>query len=184
MKCRQKTKEQKLKLCTRGIEINRVFSTNDGFVVLTLNEHHANLIFQSDIKNELEANHFTAVMPPELMVKKSIIIPRVDDLIYERHIVDIGEELQRQNTWIGEELVDVYKFPKSPTLKLTLSQTRLAQKCTEVGLKAFNISIPPHEKKQETYIPIKCCMRCYLLEDHYTNECPNPSEYKICSKCS
>ena len=57
IKCRQKTKEQKLNLieilCTRDIEINRVFSTNDGFVVLTLNEHHADLIFQSDIKNEL-----------------------------------------------------------------------------------------------------------------------------------
>ena len=57
IKCRQKTKEQKLNLieilCTRDIEINRVFSTNDGFVVLTLNEYNADLIFQSDIKNEL-----------------------------------------------------------------------------------------------------------------------------------
>ncbi|RUM28021.1 MAG: hypothetical protein DSY42_09145 [Aquifex sp.] len=123
-------------------------------------------------------------MPPELKVKKSVILPRVDDIIYEKHIIDIGEELQKQNPWIGEEIVDIYKFPKSPTLKITFSQTTLALKCTEKGIKAFSISVPPHEIKQETYVPIKCCMKCYSLETHFTSECPMPREYKICSECS
>lgn len=30
------------------------------------------------------------------------------------------------------------------------------------SLLAFNLSIPPHYIKQETYIPILCCMKCYL----------------------
>ncbi len=66
-----------------------------------------------------------------------------------RNVIHITE-LQKQNPWIGEEIVDIYKFPKSPTLKITFSQTTLALKCTEKGLKAFNISIPPNEIKQET----------------------------------
>ena len=188
IKCKPNTKDNKLKLIEtlskKDIEISRIITTNNGFAVLTINEHHADSIFHNDTKTELDAHGFTAYMPPELKVKKCVIIPRVDDIIYEKHIVDIGEELQKQNTWIGEDLIDVYKFPRSPTVKLTFSQTLTAQKCTEKGLKAFNISIPSYEIKHETYIPIKCCMRCYALEEHYITECPLPKEYKICSRCS
>ena len=108
----------------------------------------------------------------------------MDELVYEKDTVDIGEELQKQNSWIGDEIASIYKFPRSPTIKITFSQTILAQKCTERGLKAFNISIPSHEIKLETYIAIKCCMKCYSLESHFTNECPKPKEFKICSECS
>ncbi len=31
---------------------------------------------------------------------------------------------------------------------------------------------------------MQCCMCCYSLEQHYTNECPEGREYKICSECS
>ncbi len=123
-------------------------------------------------------------MPPELRVKKSVIIPRVDDLIYDRDTVDIGEELQNHNSSIGEEIGSIFKFPKSPTIKITFSQTILAQKCTERGLKAFSINISPHEIKLETYIAIKCCMKCYDLESRHTNECLKHNELKICSECS
>lgn len=124
-------------------------------------------------------------MPPELKARKSVIIPRVDDLIYEWSTVEIGEEITSKNSWIGEEGVEgVYKFPNSPTIKLPFTQTQLAKKCTETGLEAFSISIPSYEIKLETYIPIKCCMRCYALEQYFTNECPRSRDYKICSDCS
>ena len=76
-------------------------------------------------------------MPPDLKAKKSVIIPRVDDLIYEWSNVDIGEELKRQNSWIGEELEAVYKFPNSPTIKLTFTQTKLAKKKYRGWTKSF-----------------------------------------------
>ncbi len=123
-------------------------------------------------------------MPPDLKAKKCVIILRADDVIYDRDTADIGEEIVRQNTWIGEELENVYKFPNPPTIKFTFTQTFLANKCTETGLKTLNISIPANEIKLETYILIKCCMRCYSLESHYTNECPKLKGFKICSECS
>ncbi len=189
IKCRNPSKEQKLRLteiiCSNDIEISRVYTAHDGFAVLTVNEHHADCIFQSERKNELESNGFYAVMPPDLKAKKSVIIPRVDDLIYDNDILDIGEELLKHNTWIGnEDLCSVYKFPNSSTIKLTFTQTTLAKRCTERGLKAFGISIPAHEIKLETYIPVKCCMKCYVLEDHFTNEYPKPKDYKVCSECN
>ena len=189
IKCRLNTKDQKLKLteilCKNDIEIRRIFTSHDGFAVLTVSEQHADNIFQANIKNELEAHGFNAFMPPELKARKSVIIPRTDDIIYENDILDIGEELLKQNTWIGEEdLIAVYKFLKTPTIKLTFTQTILAKKCTEIGLKAFRIRIPGHEIKLETYIPIKCCMRCYTLEHHFTNECQKSRDFKVCSECS
>ncbi len=188
IKSRSTSKEKKLKLieilCKQQIEISRILPVYDGFVVLTVSESHADCIFSAETKGELEAQEFYAVMPPELRAKKSVIIPRADDIIYERHIVDIGEEIQNQNSWVGEGVVDVIKFAKSKAIKITFSNITLAQKCTEKGLKAFSISIPAHEIKQETFIPVKCCMKCYTLESHFTNECPKPSTLKICSECS
>ncbi len=188
IKCRPPNTDNKLKLLeilsSRDIEVTGFIAINDGFIALTLNEHHADCIFNTDTKTELERHGFNPIMPPQFKAKRSVILPRVDEIIYGKHTVDIGEELQKCNPWIGEDIVDIYKFPKSPTLKITFSQTALVLKCIEKGLKAFHISIPSHEIKQETYISIKCCLRCYALEDHVTSECPMPKEFKICSECS
>ncbi len=164
IKCRPNNREQKLKLIgilsTKDIKISRIIAIHDGLAVLTLNELHADCIFNAHTKSDIKSHGFNAIMPPELRVKKSVILSRVNEIIHEKHVIDIGEELQKQIPWIGEEIVDIYKFPKSTTLKITFSQTTLALECTEKGLKAFNISIPPDKIEQETYVPIKCCMKC------------------------
>ena len=154
-------------------------------MTLPVNENHAQSIFNADVRQELESHGFRPIMPPELKVKKSVILPRVEDIIYGKHIIDIGEELQKHNLWIEtDSIVDIYKFPKSPSLKITFSQTALAQKCMASGLKAFGISMTPHMIKQQTYIPVKCCIKCYTLEHHFTSQCPKPKEFNISSECS
>ncbi len=188
IKCRPNTKERKWKLieilCSRDVEISRIITANDGFAVITVNEQNADYIFKAEVKQRLALHDFLPIMPPELKAQKSVIIPRADELLYEWNIVETGEQLLRKNTWIGEELENVYKFPNSLTIKLTFTQTKLAKKCTETGLKAFSISIPPHEIMLEKYIPIKCCMGCYSLEDHFTSECPKGRDYRVCCECS
>ncbi len=124
-------------------------------------------------------------MPPQLRVKRSIIIPRSDEVIYEKNTEAIREEILRQNYWIWEENdIEIYKFPRTSTIKITFTQTILAEKCLHTGVKAFSISIPSHQIKPETYVPVKCCMKCYALEQHFTNKCPKPKEFKVCSECS
>ncbi len=88
-------------------------------------------------------------MPAAMKVKKkkSVIITRVDGMIYDWGEEEIFNELISKNNWIGEEIDSIYKFPNSSTIKITFTQTTLARKCTEVGLSAFNISIPPGEIK-------------------------------------
>ena len=67
-------RESKIKLlevlCSKHIHVVKVFNANDGFAVLTLDEAHAEKIFTSEVKQQLESNDFAAVMPPDLKVKK------------------------------------------------------------------------------------------------------------------
>lgn len=66
---------------------------------------------------------------------------------------------------------------------MTFLETPPALKCLEMGLKLFNLRIPRHNIKEEEYISIQTCMRCYKVEDHNTSDCPKDKEYNICSGC-
>lgn len=180
------TRERKIKLlevlCSNGIHVTKIFTAFDGFAVLLLNEDHADTIFSTKIKEELQKYDFQPLLPPELKVKKSVIVTRLEDLIYERDEEAIKQELINNNTWI-DDIEAIYKFPRSSTIKITFTHTAAAKTCTEKGFLAFNISVAPHDVKHETYIPIQWCMRCYVLEHHNTRDCPKPREYKICSEC-
>ncbi len=189
IKCRSNSRDEKLKLIEifgkKDIEVCGFIPTHDGFLAITPSEKQADNIFSNETREHLESHGFRPIMPPGLKVKKSVIVPRTEDVIYENSTVDIKEELKTHNTWIGEEgISDIYKFPNSLTIKITFSKTELAEKCLERGIKAFGISLPSHMMKQETYIEIKSCMRCYSLEQHHSSECPKPKEYRICSECS
>ena len=188
IKCRGPvSKDKKVKhleiLCCKEIHVTKIFDVLDGFAVLTLNEEHVDSIFTKEVRQKLEKYGYQPNMPPELKVKKSVIITRVDDLIYDWKEEEIAEELIRRNEWIGDELDSVIKFPNS-TIKVTFAQSSHAKKSTERDLLAFNLSIHPSDIKQETFIPIKCCMKFYTLEDHITREYSKDREYKICSECS
>ncbi len=116
IKCRNPNKDSKSKLieilCKRDIEISRCLNIHDGFVVITLNEDHADNIFASDTKQELSNNDLTSMVPPDLKARKSDVIPRVDDLIYDNLVAEIEEELIKENDWIqAGETESVYKFP-------------------------------------------------------------------------
>lgn len=84
-------------------------------------------------------------MSPEVNVKKSVILTKVDNVTYDRGEHGITGKLPLKNSWIQDELDSIYKFPISTTIKVTLSQASLAKKYTEKGLRAFNINIPPNE---------------------------------------
>ena len=87
------------------------------------------------------------------------------------------------NTWIGDEIENIFKFPNSNTIKISFKQTSVAKKATDIGFNAFNLSIPAHDIRLETFTPIKTCMRCYALEKHSTRDCPLNRDHKICSEC-
>lgn len=129
----------------------------------------------------MEQDGFTLLMPAELKVKESVMVTRVDGMMYVWEEEEIANELLAKNNWIGDELDSMYKFLNSSTIKITFTQTVLARKCYEMGLRAFSISIIPHEIRQEIYIPLKYCIRCYQLEEHNTRKYPKVRDFKLCS---
>ena len=179
-----RNKKQKLLeiLCRNQIEITNAPPTNDGYIVFLRYEEQADNIFSTDVKKALTDNDFQPILPPELKVKKSVIASNLDDEIYDNSEDEIKEELIAQNHWL-DDIDSVYKFPKSNTIKITFTQTALARKSIESGLLAFSLSIAQHQIRQETFIPIKCCFKCYQLEDHLTKNCNKDKNYKICSEC-
>ncbi len=185
IKCKRLIKKDKklrlLLLCSKEIQVTKAFDATDGFAVLTLNEEHADSVFTRELRDEVERNGYQPNMPPELKVKKTIII-RVDNLIYDWKEQEIPDEFILRNAWIGDELDFVFKFPNSSTIKVTFTQAAVSKKSTERGPLAFSLSIPPSDIRQETFIPIKCCMKSYKREEHNTKECPKDQEYKICSR--
>ncbi len=189
IKCRgTPDRNKKLKLLeilfSHQVHVARCFIGNGGYIAIPNTETDGDRIFQKETKVDLEGHGFNPLMPAELKVKKSVIISKLDDVIYDREEEEIKDELTLKNTWMENELDSIFKFPNSATIKLTFTQTSLAKKCTEKGIRAFNISIPHHEVKQETFIQINCCMRCYALEEHATRDCPKDSNFKLCSECS
>lgn len=42
-------------------------------------------------------------MSPDLKARKSVIFPKVDDLIYKQKLMDIGEKIIKENDWINED---------------------------------------------------------------------------------
>ncbi len=65
------------------IHITRVFTANDGFVVLTYNDSDTEKIFSNDVKVALDNKEFIPILPPEQSVKKSVIASIVDQFVYE-----------------------------------------------------------------------------------------------------
>ena len=77
----------------------------------------------------------------------------------------------------------VFKFPRSPTIKITFDEVEMAKKALVEGLHLFQIHIPGHQMRQEVFIPLLTCNRCNAVEDHATKSCPKPSGYVLCSEC-
>ncbi len=103
------SKEKKIKLleilCSNHIHTTKVFDATEGYVILPVSEEHAEKLFTKEIKSKLEESGFTPILPPQLRAKKSIIVTRVDELIYDHNEQDIAEEIIKNNGWMGDECI-------------------------------------------------------------------------------
>lgn len=170
-------------LSKHQIFATKIIPTDDSLIVLTSDTIEAEKIFGSRCNTELLNQNFNPLLPPEIKASRTIIVTRLDDYIYNNTEEEIKEELAQNNSWIEDGIIEIYKFPKSNTLKITYDQQEKATKTTNYGLLMYHMRVPPHQIQQEEYINLQTCMRCYILEDHHTNQCPKLPDFKICSEC-
>lgn len=172
-------------LSERNIYATRIITISDGYIVLTRTDDDVDLLLSPEMTAALQAKGFSPLTPPEQKAKRTVILTRLDEYIYRNDEDTLKDEMIDNNTWIEEgDIAEVFRFPNSPTVKVTFSNSTKAKQATEKGFLMCSMSVSPHQVKQEIYINITTCMRCYTMDDHFTNHCSKPREYKICSECS
>lgn len=169
-------------LSCNDVYVTKLIPVNDGFIILTSSNDELDKIFNNTTDKKLEENDFLPQIPTELTSNRSVLIFRVDNHIHGNTERNIKEEIEHHNEWVGD--IKVVKFGKDNTIKITFSDTTKAKKAQETGLKLFSMRIPSYNIKQDEYIGIMTCMRCYTMEDHSTAQCNKDREAKICSECS
>ncbi len=165
------------------IYATKIVITPDGFVVITKDDEEIDNIFAKKIIEKLAAEDYTPIIPPELRAKRTVLLFNVDEVIHNHQENEIIEEITANNLWIPT-IDSIFKIPRTRIMKITFSETAIAKKATEKGILAFHLRIPAYNIKQDEFIPIMTCMRCYNIEDHPTSQCPKPKEYKICFECA
>ena len=164
------------------VRTTRVFATHDALIALTGSDRDTDGIFKEDLLKRLHESRYEPIMPPELRCQRAVICFRLDEFITENSPAEIKAEVERCQTWA--KLRDVYRFPRSNTIKITFLTGEMAEKACDQGLRMFYLSVPPHQMRRETYTHLIACDRCHALESHNTSECPKPRTYKRCSECS
>lgn len=172
-----------LGICSKnGVRISRVVDVHDGYVLFCSSLADIDVLFDSKVQDLLQACSMECVTPPQLRANRTVLIRRVDSVIYDNSVSDIKEEIKSRNLWA--RVVDIYKFPNSNTLKVQFNSSSLAQQCLTSGLCMFFLHISGSDMLIDEYIPILTCYRCYALEDHITARCSKDESYKVCSVCS
>lgn len=170
-------------LSTNEVYVTRIITISDGFITITNEENDLDKIFDGKTDQQLMQEGFTPIIPPELKAQRSIKIFNVENHIYDHETEEIATEIMEKNAFTNGQIQEITKPPRSKMLKITFTSTNIAKKAAEQGLRAFLMSLPPHQMEQDKFIEIKTCYRCYKVEDHFTSDCPKPKEFKICSEC-
>lgn len=173
-------------LSENEIYANRIIVASDAFIIITNDEADLDRLFNGTTDQYLQNNGFEPVLPPELKAKRSIMVFNVDNHIFSNEKEEIISETMDRNAFTNNQITDLVKISNNnnKNIKITFTKTNIAKRATETGLRMFSMSISPHQIEQDKYIEIKSCMRCYIIEDHNTSECPRPRDYKLCSECA
>jgi len=177
------TKHDLLKILhENGIKISSITIKDDLFSVYCDENCSADLFFVPKCIEALSIIKCSPVMPPQLRASRTVLLHKLDTIIYENDISSIKNEIERVNN--GITIADIYKFPNSRTVKITLNSQQAAETVFHGGLLAFNLVVPPRNISQDKYIELLVCYRCYKLDDHVSSQCDKASDYIICSLCS
>lgn len=176
------TRRELLGILAPSVRVARLIPTWDGVAVVTASDKDTDTIFKDEVLKALLEGGFNPLLPPELKAQRTVLCFQLDELICEHTAEGIQEEIERSNGWA--KVAEVYKFPRSSTVKITFRSSEMSKKATDNGILMFSMSVPPHQIRQEVYIPILSCNRCYAVETHATSQCPHPNTYKRCSECA
>lgn len=167
---------------SNGIKITKLLDVDDGYMLWCASVDDLDKLFDRKIQTVFCALSVKCVVPPQLRAKRSVIIRRIDSLIYDHTEDEIITEIKNKNSWA--DVVDIYKFPNSRTLKIQFISSSIAERCIASGLSMFYLHVGGNDMSADEFIPVLTCYRCYSLEDHITSKCPKDESFRVCSVCA
>lgn len=183
MKKSSSAKVSLLGICnSNSVKVSRVIEVVDGYLLFCSSISDLDTLFSSKVQTYLSALSMECVIPPQLRARRSVIIKRVDNVAYDHSTEEIKDEIRSKNSWA--DIVDLYKFPHSKTIKVQFSNFSVAQRCLRDGLSFFYLHISGDDMHLDEFFPVTTCYRCYTLEDHTTSTCPKAESYRVCSVCA
>jgi len=186
IKCSAETAPTKVELLERlrpfNIRISGIQLRGKVFHVSYDDGQDLDNLFSDDCIAKLEELQCSPVLPPALRSSRTVILFRVDDLIYDNSTETIREEIQRANRNLRVD--DIYKFENSRTVKITFTSQRMAIECSENGLNAFYLHVAPANITRDRHVDVSVCFRCFKMDDHISDNCPMDKNFLVCSLCS
>ena len=189
LKCESSSLSVKLKIlqifnnfsikCSNVIPNGR---NNTEFFALCNSDAEADKIFDVNCCLALRAIKCSPIMPMKLKAKRSVLLKHIDSYIYDHSVDEIKFQVTENNDSL--DVVEVYKFPNSKIVKITFTNYEMAEKCLKDGVKLFLLYLPPSNVYQDEFVEVKTCYKCFKLNDHLTYECPEDSNFLVCSKCA
>ena len=169
-------------LSKHNIKCLNVIKKNNSFSVKCHDDSDVDKIFGVTCVKELQSIKCSPILPPKIKSKRSVLLTRCDQLILQNNLPEIKQELNNCNP--GIEVDSVFKIPNSKTIKLSFKSQEMANSVLNNGIFLFNLYVPSHFIKAEIFVEINTCLRCYKIENHTTSQCPQNSDFKVCSLCS
>ena len=180
------TKEDLLALRSiigRGqITTHRYLPQNDGWIVLVQSVQHAQKMLDNTFREEINRIGLEIDLPPELKAQHTIVVKKLDFLIYDYSKKEIIEEIEEQNQ-ARQQVEDIYLMQKHDIIKIKFRNIELAQKIKQNGIYIYSNFYPSTQIEDDRYTKINQCMSCYSY-NHSKAQCPNKEKEKICSECS
>jgi hypothetical protein len=184
--CENTNEEKKVRLisicASLSVKLVRIFPINGGYSLTCSTSSEADKLFSVEAATLLGVDEFRAVMPPQIIASRTLLLYNLDEMILAHDPEVIKNELESKNPWC--RVAEVYKFSTAKGVKVLLGASIMADKSLTLGLLLFQLHIPGSMIRRDNYYPILTCYKCFQLEDHKSMNCPKDDGYKICSICS
>jgi hypothetical protein len=171
------TIQKQLKLPLTGLR-----DVKNGFNAFTEYERDIEALLTKNAREKLGALGLEARLPPKVKAQRSVICRRIDPYVGSHDKNELLSDIERNNHHL--KVTEVIKFKHhTHVFKIEFETIDMAQHALQNGILCCHVRISPDQIKQEEYVDILMCFRCYKLDCHTTRECPTP-DLVICSECS
>lgn len=93
---------KKKKSSSQNIYVTKIFSINDGFIILTCDDSGLDKLFDDNTDKKLQENYYYPLIPPQLKANRSVLIFSIDPHIYQHTEDEKKNEIKEQYGWIQE----------------------------------------------------------------------------------